>query len=80
MLVYLSLLETNKPYVMNTLRMPTLQTLLLFSQSIDTSGTFSRIVFDSWIEVRFPEPEQAQNIIWRGVSFMFFHTVHGYFC
>ena len=56
-LIYLSLLETNKPYLMNTIRMPALQTLLLFSKTIDTNLTFSRIVFDSWIEVRFPTEE-----------------------
>ena len=47
---------------MNSLRMPALQTLFLFSQSIDTNGAFSRIVCDSWLELRFPEPQQAQVI------------------
>lgn len=37
-----SLLETTKPYLMNTLRMPAAQTLLLFAHSIDTNSTFSR--------------------------------------
>ena len=36
--------------------MPALQTLLLFAKSIDTNNNFSRIVFDSWIEARFPNP------------------------
>ena len=62
-LIYLSLLETNKPYLMNTIRMPALQTLLLFSKTIDTNLTFSRIVFDSWIEVRFPTEEQSQRAL-----------------
>jgi hypothetical protein len=65
MLVYLSLLETNKPYVMNAMRMPSIQTLLLFSQSIDTNGTFSRMVFDSWLELRFPDAEQPQDLMWK---------------
>ncbi len=51
-LVYLSLLETNKPYVMNAMRMPALQTLLLFSHAIDTNSGISRLVFDSWLEAR----------------------------
>jgi hypothetical protein len=38
LLVYLSLLETNKPYLMTTMRMPALQTLLLFAHSIDTNS------------------------------------------
>ena len=63
LLVYLSLLETNKPYVMNCLRMPALQTLLLFSREVDASATFGRVVFDSWLELRFVDPEQAQNMV-----------------
>ena len=60
-LVYMSLLETNKPYVVNAIRMPALQTLLLFSRTIDTNCNFTRLVFDSWIEVRFADAEDAQN-------------------
>lgn len=37
-----SLLETTKAYLMNTLRMPAAQTLLLFAHSIETNATFSR--------------------------------------
>ncbi|TRY63932.1 hypothetical protein TCAL_10894 [Tigriopus californicus] len=62
-LVYLSLLETNKPYLVNTLRMPLLQAMLLFAHTIDTNSVFSRFVFDSWVETRFPDIEQAQNIL-----------------
>lgn len=42
LLCYLSLLETTKAYLMNTLRMPAAQTLLLFAHEIDTNATFSR--------------------------------------
>ena len=55
-LAYLSLLETNKPYLINTIRLPALPTFLLLAKSIDTNINFSRIIFDSWIEVRFPQP------------------------
>ncbi len=65
LLVYLSLLETNKPYVMNAMRMPALQTLLLFSHAVDTNAGLSRLVFDSWLEVRFPDPERGQNLLLR---------------
>ena len=63
LLVYMSLLETNKPYVVNSVRMPALQTLLLFSARIETNLDFSRLVFDSWIEVRFggPDPYEGLN-------------------
>lgn len=60
-LVYMSLLETNKPYVVNAIRMPALQTLLLFSRNIETNCNFGRIVCDSWIEIRFADVEEGQN-------------------
>ncbi len=62
-LIYLSLLETNKPYLINTLRMPALQTLLLFAKTIETNVDFSRLVFDAWLELNCPRLEQAQNAI-----------------
>lgn len=46
LLCYLSLLETTKPYLMNTMRLPAAQTLLLFAHSIDTNSTFSRYVLE----------------------------------
>merc|ERR1711997_34771 len=61
LLVYMSLLETNKPYVVNAIRMPALQTLLLFSRNIDTNCNFGRLVCDSWIEIRFADVEEGQN-------------------
>ncbi|XP_031621594.1 probable ATP-dependent RNA helicase DHX34 [Contarinia nasturtii] len=63
LLCYLSLLETTKPYLMNTLRMPAAQTLLLFSHSIDTNSTFSKIICDSWLQLEFPQPECGQNLL-----------------
>ncbi|XP_050561836.1 probable ATP-dependent RNA helicase DHX34 isoform X2 [Spodoptera frugiperda] len=42
-LCYLSLLETTKPYIVNSMRMPAAQTLLLLAHSIDTN-----IGFTSW--------------------------------
>ncbi|CAG7718391.1 unnamed protein product [Allacma fusca] len=62
-LFFLTLLETNKPYLMNTFRMPAIQTLLLFAHSIDTDPTFTRIVFDSWIEVEFADAAAARTMI-----------------
>lgn len=56
---YLSILETTKPYLMNSIRMPAAQTLLLFAQEIDCNLTFSRIIFDSWLAIDFPFPESG---------------------
>lgn len=42
MLCYLSLLETTKPYLMNEIRMPIAQTLMLFGHCIETNSSFTR--------------------------------------
>ena len=64
-LAYVSCIETSKLYLCNTLRMPAAQTLLLFSQSIDTNTNFSRGVCDEWLELAFVEPTAAQNLLFR---------------
>ncbi|XP_044731151.1 probable ATP-dependent RNA helicase DHX34 [Chrysoperla carnea] len=63
LLCYLTLLETTKPYLMNTIRMPTAQTLFLFAQTIETNQTFTRIVCDSWLLLEFPFPESGQILL-----------------
>ncbi|XP_043483422.1 probable ATP-dependent RNA helicase DHX34 [Leptopilina heterotoma] len=63
LLVYLSLLETTKPYLVNTFRMPAAQTLLLFSREIETNSTFSMIVCDSWLTLEFPVAETGQLLL-----------------
>ncbi|GAB6031229.1 hypothetical protein CHUAL_009042 [Chamberlinius hualienensis] len=68
LIVYVSLLETTKPYLMNTFRVPAIQTLLLFAQNIDTNYDFSRIVFDSFLEVRFPEPACGQDMAMQAIG------------
>jgi hypothetical protein len=61
LLVYLSLLETLKPYVMAPLRMPALPALLLFSHTLDCNGDFGRVVCDAWLEVTFLLAQDAQD-------------------
>ena len=58
-------LETNKPYLINTIRLPALPTFLLLSKSVDTNINLSRIIFDSWIEVRFPQPKMALKMFYK---------------
>lgn len=48
---------------MNTMRMPTAQTLLLFAHTIDTNSSFSRIVCDSWLCLDFPYPNTGQTLL-----------------
>lgn len=62
-LFYMSLLETNRPYLVNSVRMPAAQTLLLFSHKLHTNADFSRIICDSWIELSFPEGMIAEKLL-----------------
>lgn len=60
---YMTLLETTKPYLVNTMRMPAAQTLLLFCQDIHTNYNFSRIVCDSWLQLNFPLALAAETLM-----------------
>lgn len=59
LLCYVTLLETTKPYLMNTFRMPAAQTLLLFSHIIDGNISCSRVVCDTWLLLEFPTPDSG---------------------
>ncbi|KAL4710992.1 hypothetical protein ACJJTC_017957, partial [Scirpophaga incertulas] len=63
LLCYLSLLETTKPYIVNSMRMPAAQTLLFLAHSIDTNMGFTRIVCDSWLLLEFPYPDTGLNLL-----------------
>nr|CDS28647.1 ATP dependent RNA helicase DHX34 [Hymenolepis microstoma] len=60
-LIYLDLLETTKPFLVNTIRVPALPTLLLNAREIDANANGTRLVFDRWIEVVLLDPEAAQR-------------------
>lgn len=62
-LIYVSLLETNKPYVVNTMKVPALQTLFLLSSSIDTNSNCTQFVFDGWIELTFDEEYATKKLM-----------------
>ncbi|XP_042556406.1 probable ATP-dependent RNA helicase DHX34 [Dipodomys spectabilis] len=63
LLTFVSLLETNKPYLVNCVRVPALQSLLLLSRSLDTSGDCSRLVADGWLELRLADSESAVRLL-----------------
>lgn len=63
LLTFVSILETNKPYLVNTMRVPALQTVMLFSNNIDTNASCTRLICDGWLEVVIPNEESAQDII-----------------
>ena len=60
---YVSLLETRKPYIMNVMRVPALQTLLLFGRTVDSNADCTRLVVDDWVELRIPDAEHAQKLV-----------------
>lgn len=63
LLTFVSLLETNKPYLVNCVRIPALQSLLLFSRALDTNGDCSRLVADGWLELQLPDTEGAVRLL-----------------
>jgi hypothetical protein len=60
---YVSLLETRKPYIMTVMRVPALQTLLLFGRTVDSNADCTRLVVDDWVELGIPDAEHAQKLI-----------------
>nr|XP_056701723.1 probable ATP-dependent RNA helicase DHX34 [Euleptes europaea] len=62
-LAFVSLLETNKPYLVNCLRLPALQALLLLARSLDTNADCTRVVADSWLELQVPVAEAALQLL-----------------
>ncbi|XP_029142597.1 probable ATP-dependent RNA helicase DHX34 [Protobothrops mucrosquamatus] len=62
-LSFVSLLETHKPYLVNCLRLPALQVLLLLAHSLDTNAHCTRIVADSWLELQVPVAETAVQML-----------------
>ncbi|CAH0381764.1 unnamed protein product [Bemisia tabaci] len=68
LLCFMSLLETTKPFLVNTLRIPAAHSLLLFSLELHTSNNFSKIVCDSWIQLKFPLPEAAEIFVLKAVK------------
>jgi len=63
LVAFVSLVETTKPYLVNVMRVPALQTTLLFAQSIDTNSDCSRIVCDEWLEMTFENAEDGEAIL-----------------
>ena len=52
LIVFTSILETTKPYLMNPIKVSALQTLVLCSRFVDVSRDYTRYIFDNWIEVQ----------------------------
>ena len=63
LVAFVSLLETNKPYLVNSMRVPALQTLMLFAQSLDTNADLTRLVVDCWLEICLPDSAAGQKVL-----------------
>ncbi|XP_073336152.1 probable ATP-dependent RNA helicase DHX34 [Pagrus major] len=59
LLAFVTLLETNKPYLTNCVRVPALQALLLVANSVDSNADCTRLVVDGWLELELRDPEEA---------------------
>uniref|UniRef100_A0A8C4E276 DEAH (Asp-Glu-Ala-His) box polypeptide 34 n=1 Tax=Dicentrarchus labrax TaxID=13489 RepID=A0A8C4E276_DICLA len=59
LLAFVTLLETNKPYLSNCVRVPALQALLLVANSVDSNADCTRLVVDGWLELELRQPEEA---------------------
>ncbi|KAL3271566.1 hypothetical protein HHI36_022041 [Cryptolaemus montrouzieri] len=62
-LVYQSILETKKVYLMNTFRMPALQTLMLFGKRIFVNSSFTKFVFDDFLSLDVPYYGQGKKLL-----------------
>jgi HrpA-like RNA helicase len=67
-LVYQSILETKKVYLVNTMRAPALQTLMLFGKSIGSNSTLTKFVFDDFLLVDVPYYGQGKALLMRALK------------
>ncbi|KAB5574991.1 hypothetical protein PHYPO_G00215530 [Pangasianodon hypophthalmus] len=63
LLAFVTLLETNKPYVSNCVRVPALQVLLLVANSIDSNADCTRLVVDGWLELVISDSVAALKVL-----------------
>ncbi|XP_019717053.1 putative ATP-dependent RNA helicase DHX34 [Hippocampus comes] len=68
LLAFVTLLETNRPYLSNCVRVPALQALLLVANSLDSNADCSRLVVDGWLELQLKVPEEALKAISTALS------------
>ncbi|XP_053278781.1 probable ATP-dependent RNA helicase DHX34 isoform X2 [Pleuronectes platessa] len=63
LLAFVTLLETNRPYLSNCVRVPALQALLLVANSVDSNADCTRLVVDGWLEVELRDAEEALKVL-----------------
>ncbi|XP_050302148.1 probable ATP-dependent RNA helicase DHX34 isoform X3 [Anthonomus grandis grandis] len=68
LLIYQSILETKKVYLVNVMRMPCIQTLLLFGKTIATNNTLTRFIVDDFLLLDVPYLGLGKNILLRALA------------
>ena len=63
LLVYATLLQTRKPYLLNCVSVAALPALLLAAMRVDTSADCRRLVVDSWLLVTIDSSERAVRLL-----------------
>lgn len=61
-LCFEEILETLKPYLMNTYRIDLLPTLLLLCSSIDSNHDLTQLLLDKWILVKFKTQNETAKV------------------
>lgn len=64
-LVYQSILETRKVYLVNAMRMPALQTLVMFGKTVATNATMTKFVVDDFLLFDVPYFGQGERTFFR---------------
>eukprot|EP00741_Cyanophora_paradoxa_P019236 tig00000215_g18572.t1 len=60
---YVSLLETNKTYLTNCMRLPALHALVLLAHSIDTDEACTRFLVDNWLEFSVASSKVGERLL-----------------
>ncbi|EFA04971.1 probable ATP-dependent RNA helicase DHX34 [Tribolium castaneum] len=68
LLIYQTILETKKVYLVNTMRMPAIQTLMLFSKTIASNKTLTKFVFDDFLLLDVPFYGQGKTLLMRALK------------
>ncbi|KAJ3027787.1 UNVERIFIED_CONTAM: DEAH (Asp-Glu-Ala-His) box polypeptide 34 [Siphonaria sp. JEL0065] len=63
LLCYLELLETNKPYLTNVMRVPAVPICLLFAHRLDVNHDMTHILVDSWLHLHFKNPAKGERVL-----------------
>ncbi|KAJ3073573.1 DEAH (Asp-Glu-Ala-His) box polypeptide 34 [Podochytrium sp. JEL0797] len=63
LLCYLELLETNKPYLTNVLRVPAVPICLLFAHRLDINHDMTHVIVDSWLHLHFRNPKSCERVL-----------------